>query len=179
MQSVIRSSELRIKGERRNSEAARVRACRQNVTLMLFGTILLGSFALTNVVLLRSVLQHPMAVGGGEDSAKLIGPLLRERLRAKPGRAAKSQPQRAGGSSALRGSSAGSSSVAVENGTVEAATAFEQEALDVSKEERLKLQKLHEALKSGHHSAAAASGNASQALKQALVGLSSGSPRSS
>lgn len=79
MQSVIRSSEQRVSKEKKHSEAARVRALRQHVGLMLCGTMLLVGFAMTNIVLLTSVLRPP--VGDVEDARPGVGPLLRERMR--------------------------------------------------------------------------------------------------
>ncbi|CAE8590996.1 unnamed protein product, partial [Polarella glacialis] len=58
--------------------AARVRACGRNANTVIFGVLLLGAFAVTNIVLLQSVLQSP---GPGEHPRSYIGPLLRERLR--------------------------------------------------------------------------------------------------
>lgn len=156
MQSVIRSSEQRVVKERRNTEAARLRACRQHTTLVLLGLLLVAFLALSNIVLLRSVLQNPM---GGSDAPVRpgIGPLLREQLRQKAkrkfGRVKKW----------FRGGGRGSSNATEASGSMEEAPVAA--AVDPLKEERLRFQKMHAALL-GHN--ATASGNASQALKQAL-----------
>jgi len=79
MQSVIRSSEERVRTQRKTTEAARVRAFRNNLPLMIFLVLLLLAFVLTNILLLRDFLKQPF--GGSSDDPRFIGPLLRERLR--------------------------------------------------------------------------------------------------
>eukprot|EP00930_Biecheleria_cincta_P104051 TRINITY_DN96207_c0_g1_i1.p1 TRINITY_DN96207_c0_g1~~TRINITY_DN96207_c0_g1_i1.p1 ORF type:complete len:218 (-),score=57.05 TRINITY_DN96207_c0_g1_i1:200-853(-) len=76
MQSVIRSSEKRVTEQREKSEAARLRS---NASVAVVGFLLLAAFAVTNIVLLQSVLKDPL--GGGDRQHRFIGPLLRERLR--------------------------------------------------------------------------------------------------
>lgn len=84
MQGVIRSSEQRVRKERTQGEAARLRACKNNVGLLALGVFLLAAFALTNIVLLKDVLNHaPTGAAGAGGEKPWIGPLLRERMRRK------------------------------------------------------------------------------------------------
>ncbi|CAE6926681.1 unnamed protein product [Symbiodinium sp. KB8] len=77
MRAVIDSSEKRLSEQRKCNEEARARQLQKNVTVALCGLALLGIFAVTNIVLLQSVLRDPL---GGERQHRFIGPLLRERL---------------------------------------------------------------------------------------------------
>jgi len=158
MQTLIRGSEQRVAKERKFNEAARVK----KNTILLVSLFLLACFALTNIVLLRSVLSDP--IGGGaaiDDPANAgspgMGPLLRERLRnirSAPGKSfnrIKNWVHKHGNGTEV------SAEPAVDG-------SFEKEQLDITKEERLKLQALHDALKgrSGSDS------SPSQVLKQAV-----------
>lgn len=160
MQGLIRSSEQRVVKERKTSEAARVRAFRQNAALVTLGLFLVGSFALTNIILLESVLRSPIGGTADEVSASRMGPLLQERLR---------RQAKQGGSGGVRGAVDKTWAAAARHydrvkSWVKGSPKVEEEAMDLDRQERAKLQAMHDALL-GHN---ASSGNASQALKQAL-----------
>jgi len=171
MQNVIRSSEKRVTQDRKNSEAARLRAFRQNAAVVIIGVFLIGSFAVTNIVLLESVLRSPIGSNADELASSRMGPLMRERVR---------QQAQASGGGAGRG---GGVRDAVDRTWATAARHIDRvkswvkggsskaddaakadEVMDLDKQERAKLQAMHDALVGRNASA----GNASQALKQVL-----------
>mmetsp|Transcript_51594 Transcript_51594/g.95483 ORF Transcript_51594/g.95483 Transcript_51594/m.95483 type:complete len:217 (+) Transcript_51594:98-748(+) len=80
MQGVIRSSEQRVDRKRKDAQAARLRACRQNIVLVSVAVALVGAFVIINIIMLRSMVVTPL---GPDDDGKLTGPLMRERLRQK------------------------------------------------------------------------------------------------
>uniref|UniRef100_A0A7S1AYI6 Uncharacterized protein n=1 Tax=Noctiluca scintillans TaxID=2966 RepID=A0A7S1AYI6_NOCSC len=78
MQTVIRSSEQRVQNQQRSIEAARVHKARYHLAIILFAAMLVGLFVITNITLFESFKE-------GNDTGGIggIGPLLRDRIRAR------------------------------------------------------------------------------------------------
>jgi len=168
MQGVIRSSEQRVRKERTQGEAARLRACKNNVGLLALGVFLLAAFALTNIVLLKDVLNHaPTGAAGAGGEKPWIGPLLRERMRRK-GTGPTGNRFRAAFNGTIGAVGRKFKRVATwargkKPGSVQNST----QPLDHAAMERQRFQELHQVLKDRGRGASRG-GNATQALKEHL-----------
>eukprot|EP00746_Dinoflagellata_sp_MGD_P028581 gnl/MRDRNA2_/MRDRNA2_16759_c0_seq1.p1 gnl/MRDRNA2_/MRDRNA2_16759_c0~~gnl/MRDRNA2_/MRDRNA2_16759_c0_seq1.p1 ORF type:complete len:203 (+),score=37.06 gnl/MRDRNA2_/MRDRNA2_16759_c0_seq1:123-731(+) len=77
MQSVIRSTEVRLGEQKVQRQNARVRSCRVYIA-MLVGMMLLGIFITTNILLLRQYILYEDRAGIEDTGEDPVGPLLHQ-----------------------------------------------------------------------------------------------------